>query len=79
MRYLPKYCIDAYEIELFMLNFHMTKTEFCKECKISKRELSKILDTAHLNFKLDTLMRIANLMNIEYCKLLSERKQKHTL
>lgn len=76
MKYLPKYYVDAYEIELFMLNFHMTKREFCKECKISMRELAKTLDHQHLNFKLDTLMRIANFMDVEYHKLLGERKHK---
>ena len=51
-------------IEKFMLENNISKTKFCKMCKISPNTLNKIM-TNKFNFEIIALFRIARIIKIE--------------
>ncbi len=46
----------------------LSKTKFCKLCKISYGTMQKIFLNKY-NFKINSLFKIARIMKIEVCKL----------
>ena len=51
-------------IEKFMLENNISKTKFCKMCKISPNTLNKIMAN-NFNFEIIALFRIARIIKIE--------------
>ena len=51
-------------IEKFMLENNISKTNFCKMCKISNSTLNKIM-TNDLNFEIVALFKIARVIKIQ--------------
>ena len=51
-------------IEKFMTENNISKTKFCKMCKISTHTLSKIMDN-DFNFEIIALFKIAKVIKIE--------------
>lgn len=63
--------IDTIKIEIiekFMLKNNISKTKFCKECKISLKTLNKIMAN-DFNFKTVALFKIAKVIKIEVFQL----------
>lgn len=47
---------------------NLTKTQFCKLCKITSSTLNKVLNNKH-NLKLRTLFKIARQLNVKISEL----------
>ena len=59
--------INVQLIEDFIKKNHLTKTSFCRLCKISLSRLHSILSGKDIY--ISALFRIANIMNIRVCEL----------
>lgn len=62
--------VDTIAIEKYMNENKLSKTKFCKTCKISISTFNRII--AGKNIKLIALFRIAKIMNINICKLFKQ-------
>ena len=56
--------IKAEIIERYLQENNISKTKFCKLCKINIKTLNKILSN-NTNFELIALFRIANVINVQ--------------
>ena len=59
-----KYLINIEIIEKYMLKNRISKTKFCKMCKISPSTLNKIM-TGYDNFRIIALFKIAKVIKIQ--------------
>ncbi|MBO5223504.1 MAG: helix-turn-helix transcriptional regulator [Clostridia bacterium] len=59
-----KYNIKIEVIENFMMENKISKTKFCKLCKISIRTLNKIM-TNNDNFRIIALFKIAKVIKVQ--------------
>ncbi len=64
--------IDVQLIKNYLKNRGLTRTHFCKECKISIVDFNKIL-TESTNIKLVVLFKIAQLMGVPVLKLFIDK------
>lgn len=58
----------TYLIDKFIKKNNWSVTKFCKECKISLGVYKKIINQ-QLNFRLNSLIKIAKVMKIEICQI----------
>ena len=58
-------------IENFMIENKMSKTKFCKTCKISPNTLDKIM-TNNYDFGIIALFRIAKVIKVQVFKLFNK-------
>lgn len=66
-----KYRLKTEIIENYIKENNLTKTEFCRGCKVSLYLFNKIMK-GYLNFDVRILLRIARLIKIEVYKLFDE-------
>ena len=59
-----KYLINIVIIEKYMMKNRISKTKFCKMCKISPGTLNKIM-AGYDNFKIIALFKIAKVIKIQ--------------
>lgn len=59
--------IDTEIIEKFMQTNGLSKSAFCKRCKISPSTLKRVLTNG--NVKMNALFKIVKVMNIEICRI----------
>ena len=63
--------IIKYEvIEKFIKDKKLSKTKFCKLCRVQYRTFKKIMSN-DFHFRVKTLFRIAKFMNVEVVELLN--------
>ncbi len=55
-------------IENFLIEKKLSRSKFCKICKISPATLQKIMANKY-NFRITALFRIARVMGIEFCEI----------
>ena len=63
--------INVEIIEKFMLENNISKTKFCKMCKISLNTLNKIMAN-NFNFEIIALFRIARIIKIEVYQMFNQ-------
>ena len=55
-------------IENFLIEKKLSKSKFCKMCKITPVTLQKIIANKY-NFRIGALFRMAKVMIIEFCEI----------
>lgn len=60
--------INVEKIENYRKMLGLTKTQFCKQCKIGMSVYNKI-QSNKLNFDIHALFRISVFMNVDLCQL----------
>ena len=63
-----KNSVNTEMIKSYMKDNNISKTQFCKTCKISIGTLNKIL-SGDMNFAINALWKISHVLGIRMCQL----------